>query len=237
MNKKVVLLLIFVLLNVYIYLFSYFLKSLNEKPKNNLINHASIDIKITDIENFIDSNHLDYLDSINGYFNNSKDLSNDIKLKYSYLSLSNELDFAKGVSSKVIKNYINKIFGNNGEFINNDFKINNINVIYNKNNDIYLTNSVYSKDYIIYKYKKKYKSNKDKASITYYKLFIKNYKVYSTFGDMTNDINVLYELDKEDNLEKFLDNKINEESSKFSTYTYSFLKENGNLFLNRYKKG
>lgn len=251
-KKKIfVLLTIVVLAIIYSGLFYYYVKEDEEDSQNTkTITKTTTDtVTLDKITNFMDEYNINYLDAFNSTFKNSNDIINQIKLKYVYYAIKENANFSLGVSYTRFNSYLKSVFGKNIILKNEDILYDNteksIYLKYDASNEtyIYATASDNLGDiyYSRYNYIVSYKNSDGNYKLAVNKFFVKGNKVYPTYGDLINDINVLFEIPVElDDMDTYIKNYVNQNystlKSKLTKYTYIFTKENSSLILKELEK-
>lgn len=238
MNKKNIIIVLVILLSfIYSVIFKNYYKSINTVNKSININN---DIMTIDkIYNFVLDTNLEQIELLKMEFNNIKEISNQAKLNLAFHYLNKNLDFKKGVSSKLFDEYLVKVFGSNIHVKHETIKLINydIKIIYDEKNDIYMSEKdVLEQDINIYNKLIDFEYKNNKYYLKQYKFYIKDNNVYKSFGDYNNDIDVLIKLDNIENLEKDINQNLNKFEKNLYTYTYVFSKRNGDIILEKYYK-
>ena len=201
-------------------------------------------ITVDKILNFISDYELNNLDFANIQFNEVEKLTNQDKIIMSYLALEDEIDFSKGVSYTKLETYLRTVFGKRitlenenliykeNKILSYDDETDTYTLINNKDLELYLSK---------YNYISEFKTIDSEYILTVNKFFERDNKVYISFGDLQNDMNVLFEISEEEEnkttyIKNYVNSKYEEILEDLSIYTYTFTKEDGSLILKSYKK-
>ena len=136
MNKKIIILfIILILISTYFTIFNTFYKTKSTTPLLNIKNET---LTIDKVYNFISENNIEEINLLKFDFKKISDINNQSKLNLAFYHLNNNLDFKKGVSSKIIEEYLVKVFGSNINVNHEDIILikTEEKVKYDKNNDI-----------------------------------------------------------------------------------------------------
>lgn len=244
--KKILLLFSIIILGlIYITLLDNYFSV--EKPKFSTEKKEDVITDSTTVDkilNFINDYEINNFDYANILFNDINSLSNQEKLLISYLALKNEVDFSKGVSYTKLESYIRTIFGKDVVLENEDLQYKEEEILkFDSSNDIYTLAYLEELNLNLskYNYIVDFKNNGSEYVLTVNKFFEENNKVYVTYGDLQNEMNVLFEIPvSEENKTTYIKNYVNsnylEIENNLSIYTYTFTKEDGSLILISYKK-
>ena len=194
--------------------------------------------------NFINDYELNNLDFYNIQFNEAQKLTNQEKIMISYLALEDEIDFSKGVSYTKLATYLRTVFGKTLTLENEDLMYKDDKILrYDDETDTYTL--IYNEELELYLSKYNYIFDFENVNseyiLTVNKFFEKEGRVYVSFGDLQNDMNMLFEIPKdEENKITYIKNYVNSNYEEIiedlSVYTYVFTKEDGSLVLKSYKK-
>lgn len=219
--------------------------------ENDVVSETTTDTMTVDkIINFIDEYNINYLDTFNIFFSDSDEISNQIKLKFVYYSIKETANFSLGVSYTRFDSYLKCVFGDNMSFENEDILYDNaeksIYLRYDATNETYIYNEENSKDlnemyYSRYNYIVSYKNNDGKYKLKVNKFFLKDNKVYSSYGDLVSNVNVLFEIpdnieEKDNYIKEYVNDNYDILKQKFVEYEYIFIKENSSLILKEFEK-
>jgi len=254
MKKKKIIIFTFTIICILLYcLLFYFYVEDRDKVnlKNDVVSETTADTLTVDkIIDYIDEYKINYLDTFNIFFSNSDEISNQIKLKFVYYSIKENADFSLGVSYTRFDSYLKCVFGDTMSFKNENilydnaeksiylkYNVTNETYIYNEESNITLGEMYYSR----YNYIVSYKNNKGKYKLQVNKFFLKDNKVYSSYGDLINNVNILFEIpanieDKDVYIKDYVNDNYDVLKQKFVEYEYSFIKENSSLILKEFEK-
>ena len=207
-----------------------------EKPNDS--------ITVDKVLNFINDYELNNLDFYNIQFNEAQKLTNQEKIMMSYLALEDEIDFSKGVSYTKLATYLRTVFGKTLTLENEDLMYKDDKILrYDDETDTYtlISNKELELYLSKYNYIFDFKNVNSEYILTVNKFFEKEGRVYVSFGDLQNDMNMLFEIPKdEENKITYIKNYVNSNYEDIiedlSVYTYVFAKEDGSLVLKSYKK-
>lgn len=207
-----------------------------EKPNDS--------ITVDKVLNFINDYELNNLDFYNIQFNEAQKLTNQEKIMMSYLALEDEIDFSKGVSYTKLATYLRTVFGKTLTLENEDLMYKDDKILrYDDETDTYtlISNEELELYLSKYNYIFDFKNVNSEYILTVNKFFEKEGRVYVSFGDLQNDMNMLFEIPKdEENKITYIKNYVNSNYEEIiedlSVYTYVFAKEDGSLVLKSYKK-
>ena len=207
-----------------------------EKPNDS--------ITVDKVLNFINDYELNNLDFYNIQFNEAQKLTNQEKIMMSYLALEDEIDFSKGVSYTKLATYLRTVFGKTLTLENEDLMYKDDKILrYDDETDTYtlISNKELELYLSKYNYIFDFKNVNSEYILTVNKFFEKEGRVYVSFGDLQNDMNMLFEIPKdEENKVTYIKNYVNSNYEDIiedlSVYTYVFTKEDGSLVLKSYKK-
>lgn len=238
MNRRVLIIfLILVLSFIYSAIFINYYKSINNVNKS--LNIKNDIMTIDKIYNFISETSLDKIEYLKFDFNDIKEINNQSKLNLAFYHLNKNLDFKKGVSSKLFEEYLTKVFGPNVTVKHETIKLtsNDNEIKYDNKNDIYISNKDIIEDEInVYNKLINFDYKNNKYYLEQYKFYINDNNVFKSYGDYVSNVDILMTVKNTDNLE----NEINKNISKFEKdlyiYTYVFSKKNGNIILEKYYK-
>lgn len=254
MKKKKIIVLIFttIFLCFYCLLFYFYVEDKDKvNLKNDVVSETTADTMTVDkVINFIDEYNINYLDTFNIFFSNSDEISNQIKLKFVYYSIRENANFSLGVSYTRFDSYMKCVFGDDISFKNEDILYENaeksIYLKYNVTNETYIYNDENSKVlgdmyYSRYNYIVSYKNNNGKYKLIVNKFFLKDNKVYSSYGDLISNVNILFEIpsnieDKDNYIKEYVNENYDALKQKFVEYEYVFIKENSSLILKQFEK-
>ena len=207
-----------------------------EKPNDS--------ITVDKVLNFINDYELNNLYFYNIQFNEAQKLTNQEKIMMSYLALEDEIDFSKGVSYTKLATYLRTVFGKTLTLENEDLMYKDDKILrYDDETDTYtlISNKELELYLSKYNYIFDFKNVNSEYILTVNKFFEKEGRVYVSFGDLQNDMNMLFEIPKdEENKVTYIKNYVNSNYEDIiedlSVYTYVFTKEDGSLVLKSYKK-
>lgn len=207
-----------------------------EKPNDS--------ITVDKVLNFINDYELNNLDFYNIQFNEAQKLTNQEKIMMSYLAFEDEIDFSKGVSYTKLATYLRTVFGKTLTLENEDLMYKDDKILrYDDETDTYtlISNKELELYLSKYNYIFDFKNVNSEYILTVNKFFEKEGRVYVSFGDLQNDMNMLFEIPKdEENKVTYIKNYVNSNYEDIiedlSVYTYVFTKEDGSLVLKSYKK-
>ncbi len=254
MKKKKIIVFIFIIICVIVYsslFYSYTEDRDKVTLKGDIISETTTDtVTVDKIIAFMDEYNINYLDNFNVFFSNSDKISNQIKLKFVYYLLKENANFSLGVSYTRFDSYLKCVFGDTISFKNEDILYDNTEksiylkyddtnetYIYNDEKNINLGEMYYSK----YNYIVSYKNKDGKYKLTVNKFFLKDNKVYSSYGDLISNVNILFEIpsniEKTDQyIKEYVNNNYDQLKQKFVKYEYVFVKENSSLILKEFEK-
>jgi len=254
MKKKKIIIFIstIVCLALYSLLFYFYVEDKDKvNLKNDVVSETTTDTMTVDkIINFIDEYNINYLDTFNIFFSTSDEINNQAKLKFVYYSIKETANFSLGVSYTRFDSYLKCVFGDNISFKNEDILYDNIEksiyLRYDATNETYIYASENSEDlggiyYSRYNYIVSYKNNDGKYTLTVNKFFLKDNKVYSSYGDLISDVNILFEIPANiEGTDEYIKEYVNDNydilKQKFVEYKYIFIKENSSLILKEFEK-
>ena len=253
MKKKIlVLICIFVFIILYFSLFHLYISNIDDVSiKKDIVSDISTDtVTVDKVISFMEEYDINYLDTFNIFFSNSDILSNQVKLKFVYYAIKENANFSLGVSYTRFDSYLKAVFGEKVLFKNEDILYDNAEkdlfVKYDATNETYMFADESKKEfeslyYSRYNYIVGYKNKDGKYELTVNKFFLKDNNVYSSYGDLTNNINILFEiptsiLDKDSYIKDYVNENYDTLKKKISQYEYIFIKENGSLLLKQLKK-
>ncbi len=254
MKKKKIIIFIctIICLTFYSILFYFYVEDRNKVSLNNdVVSETTTDtITVDKIINFIEEYNVDYLDTFNIFFSDSDEINNQTKLKFVYYSIKETANFSLGVSYTRFDSYLKCVFGDDISFKNEDILYDNaeksIYLKYDAANETYIYNEENSEDlgemyYSRYNYIVSYKNNDGTYKLTVNKFFLKDNKVYSSYGDLISDVNILFEIpanteDKDDYIKEYVNDNYDTLKQIFVEYKYIFVKENSSLILKEFEK-
>lgn len=235
------------LLFLYFLFLSEYLIILNEKSKNNYkpTNNVNINevVSLDKVLKYIIDNKLDNLDLLNITFTNIDDVSNQNKLKLAFYYYKDDVDFNVGVSYTKLNNYIYNVFGEkvkikSENILNFDKTI----VKYDKINEIYIredtNNKIKDVYFSSYNYVINFENKNNEHILLINKFYEKDNKVYSSYGDLINDIDVIFEIPILEDKNTYIKNYVNSNYDKIKdldSYKYTFIKERSALVLKSYE--
>ncbi len=251
-NKIIVLICILVFIIFYFLLFHFYVSNIDKVSLNSgVVSEISTDnVTVDKVISFMDEYDINYLDSFNTFFSDSDSLSNQVKLKFVYYAIKENANFSLGVSYTRFDSYLKAVFGENILFKNENILYDNVDksifLKYDSTNETYMFADENKKEfdsiyYSKYNYIAGYKNKDSKYELTVNKFFLKDNYVYSSYGDLSNNVNILFEipssiLDKESYIKDFVNENYSSLKKKNSEYEYIFIKENGSLILKQLKK-
>lgn len=241
MNKKILIPLVIIILSyIYFVIFMSFYKTNNTISTLNIKNET---LTIDKIYNFVSENHIEEINLLKFDFKKLNDINNQSKLNLAFYHLNNKLDFKKGVGSKIIEEYLQKVFGPKISVNHEDIILlkSEDKVKYDKDNDIYIINKKIDNPYItIYDKLVSFDFVNNKYYLQQYKFYIKEcgkkYNIYASYGDYMSDINVILEINNIDELETEINNNIELIKEQLYLYTYVFQKKDGDIILEKFYK-
>jgi|GEM_PF-5359373 len=254
MKKKKIIVFIstVICLTLYSLLFYFYVGNKDKvNLKNDVVTETTTDTMTVDkIISFIDEYKINYLDTFNIFFSDSDEINNQIKLKFVYYSIKETANFSLGVSYTRFESYLKCVFGDNTSLKNEDLLYDNaeksIYLKYDATNETYIYNEENSNDlndmyYSRYNYIVSYKNNAGTYRLKVNKFFLKDNKVYSSYGDLISDVNVLFEIPtnvdkKDDYIKEYVNDNYDILKQKFVEYEYIFVKENSSLILKEFEK-
>lgn len=254
MKKKKIIIFIFTILCISFYglLFYFYIEDRDKvNLKNDVVSETTTDtITVDKIIDYIDEYNINYLDTFNIFFSNSDEINNQIKLRFVYYSIKDTANFSLGVSYTRFDSYLKCVFGDNISFKNEDILYDNaeksIYLKYNATNETYIYNEESNKNlgemyYSRYNYIVSYKNNNGTYKLKVNKFFLKDNKVYSSYGDLISNVNILFEIpsnieDKDYYIKEYVIDNYDTLKQKFVEYNYVFIKENSSLILKEFKK-
>lgn len=241
MNKKIIILfIILILISTYFTIFNTFYKMKSTTPLLNIKNET---LTIDKVYNFISENNIEEINLLKFDFKKISDINNQSKLNLAFYHLNNNLDFKKGVSSKIIEEYLVKVFGSNINVNHEDIILikTEEKVKYDKNNDIYIIDKKIENPYIsIYDKLVSFDFKNNKYYLKQYKFYIKEtdskIKIYSSYGDYYSNINHILEVESIEEVENKINENFDDIKEQLYIYNYVFQKKDGDIILEKFYK-